>query len=96
MKARWTETALSELDHIFSYIYERNRSAASAVVSRIEGLVELLEEFPLAGHVTDEADVRILAVVRYPFLIFYAIETVNDEVVILHIRHAAQDRPSTS
>jgi toxin ParE1/3/4 len=93
MKVRWTETALDELDHIFSYIYERNRSAASAVVSRIESLVDLLEAFPLAGHVTDEAEVRMLAVVRYPFLIFYAIEEMNDEVVILHIRHTAQDRP---
>jgi hypothetical protein len=34
-----------------------------------------------------------LAAVRYPFLIFYAIDNAADEVVILHVRHAAQDRP---
>jgi plasmid stabilization system protein ParE len=32
-----------------------------------------------------------MPVVRYPFLIFY---TVTDEVVILHVRHAARLWPS--
>ena len=72
MKVRWSETALAEIEDIFSYIYQHNRSAAVAVVARIEGLTALLEEFPLIGHITDEAEVRVLAVVRYPFLIFYA------------------------
>ena len=75
MKVRWSETALAELEDIFSYIHRHNRSAASAVVERIEGLTALLEEFPLVGHLTDEADVRVLSVVRYPFLIFYATMT---------------------
>ena len=93
MKVRWSETALAQLDDIFLYIYERNRSAALAVAKRIEDLAALLVEFPLAGLVTDEAEVRILPVVRYPFLIFYAIDNAADEVVILHVRHTAQDRP---
>jgi plasmid stabilization system protein ParE len=37
MKVRWSETALTEIEDIFSYIFERNRSAAAAVVERIEG-----------------------------------------------------------
>jgi plasmid stabilization system protein ParE len=48
-----------------SYIYQSNRSAAAAVVERIEGLTALLEEFPLVGHLTDEAGVRVPTVVRY-------------------------------
>jgi len=43
------------------------------------------------GHVTDENEVRVLSVVRYPFLIFYTIDAVADEVVILHVRHGAQE-----
>jgi toxin ParE1/3/4 len=93
MKVRWSETALAQLDDIFLYIYERNRSAALAVAKRIEDLAALLGEFPLVGHLTDEAEVRILPVVRYPFLIFYAIDNAADEVVILHVRHTVQDRP---
>src|SRR5689334_18424805 len=71
----------------FSYIFERNRSAA--VAERIEALTKLLEEFPFAGHTTDEPDVRVLSVVRYPFLTFYAIDETAEEVVILHVRHGA-------
>ncbi|MGH6764412.1 MAG: type II toxin-antitoxin system RelE/ParE family toxin [Bradyrhizobium sp.] len=93
MKLRWSETALAEIDSIFSYISENNRSAAAAVVERIEGLATLLAEFPFVGHLTDEAPVRVLRVVRYPFLIFYTIDDATDEIMVLHVRHAAQERP---
>jgi plasmid stabilization system protein ParE len=91
MKVRWSQTALAQLDDIFLYIYERNRSAAVAVTKRVEELASLLGEFPLIGHLTDEADVRILPVVRYPFAIFYTVDNAADEVVILHVRHTAQE-----
>jgi len=42
MKVRYSETALRELDEIFAYIYERNRSAAAAVINRVEHLTSLL------------------------------------------------------
>jgi toxin ParE1/3/4 len=42
---------------------------------------------------TDEPEVRALSVVRYPFLIFCAIDDAAGEVVILHVRHTAQERP---
>ena len=93
MKVRWSETALAEIDSIFSYIHKHNRSAAAAVVERIEGLTVLLAEFPFLGHLTDETNVRMLSVVRYPFIIFYTIDDDAGEVVILHVRHSAQERP---
>jgi plasmid stabilization system protein ParE len=93
MKVRWSQTALVQLDDIFLYIYERNRSAAFSVAKRVEELATLLGEFPLIGHLTDEADVRTLPVVRYPFVIFYAIDDAAGEVVILHVRHTAQEPP---
>ncbi|HEY3794859.1 MAG TPA: type II toxin-antitoxin system RelE/ParE family toxin [Bradyrhizobium sp.] len=93
MKLRWSETALAEIDSIFSHILENNRSAAFAVVERIERLAALLAEFPFIGHLTDEAPVRVLPVVRYPFLIFYTIDDATNEIVVLHVRHTAQERP---
>ncbi len=77
----------------FSFIYENSRLASTAVVERIEALTTLLEEFPFVGHLTDEPEIRILSVVRYPFLIFYAIDDAAGEIVILHVRHTAQERP---
>jgi len=44
-----------------------------AVVDRIERLAALIGELPLIGHRTDEEGVRMMPVVRYPFLIFYAV-----------------------
>ena len=96
MKVRWSQTALAQLDDIFLYIYERNRSAALSVTNRVEELASLLGEFPFIGHLTDEADVRSLPVVRYPFVIFYAIDDAAGEVVILHVRHTAQEPPQVS
>jgi toxin ParE1/3/4 len=93
MKVRWSETALAQLDDIFLYIYERNRSAALSVAKRIEDSAAMLGEFPLIGHLTDESEVRVLPVVRYPFMIFYAIDAVAGEVAILHVRHTARERP---
>ena len=53
-----------------------------AVVDRIERLSSLIGEVSLIGHLTDEEGVRMMPVVRYPFLIFYAVSDRADEVVI--------------
>jgi plasmid stabilization system protein ParE len=59
MRVRWSESALSDIDDVFSYIHEHNRTAAAAVVDRIKAVAGLLQEFPEAGHLTEEPDVRI-------------------------------------
>ena len=94
MKARWSKTALIEFDSIFQYIFEGSPSAAKSVVLRIEALVAHLEQFPARGHPADEPEVRALSVVRYPYVILYAIDPTADEVVILHIRHTARQTPA--
>jgi plasmid stabilization system protein ParE len=67
MKVRYSATALRELDEIFAYISERSRSAAVAVVDRIEQLSSLIGDVPLIGHLTDEEGVRMMPVVRTHF-----------------------------
>lgn len=88
MKVRYTDAALGELEDIFSYLFERNPAAAKAVAARVKDISALLADYPFLGRDADEPGVRIASLVRYPFLIFYTIST--DEVVILHIRHAAR------
>ena len=39
------------------------------------------------GPRTDRPDIRVLPVVRYPYLIFYTIIPASDEVRILRVRH---------
>ena len=94
MKARWSKTALIELDNIFVYISQHSPAAARSVLLRIEALVAHLEQFPARGHQADEPEVRAVSVVRYPYVILYAIDPTADEVVILHIRHTARKPPA--
>ncbi len=90
MRIRYTETALAEIDEIFAYIARDNPQAAEALTFRIEKAVELLSRFPeMAAVDTDEPSTRVRPLGNY--LIFYAIE--NNEVLILHVRHAARQRP---
>jgi toxin ParE1/3/4 len=96
LKVRYSKTALRELDDIFSYIYEHNRAAAAAVVDRIEKLTGMLEAFSSAGQLTDEPDVRFVAVVRYPFRIFYTRDDVSGDIVTLHVRHTARKFPDSN
>lgn len=93
MKVRWSKTALIELDDIFIYISERNRTAAKSVVRRIEELVAQLGQFPYRGHFADEPGAWAISVLRYPYVVLYAIDVATDELVILHIRHTARNQP---
>jgi plasmid stabilization system protein ParE len=88
MKVRYTDTALGELENIFSYLFERNPAAAKSVAVRVKDIAALLEEYPFFGHESDEPSVRVASLVRYPFLVFYTVSA--DEIVILHVRHAAR------
>ncbi|MEH2490483.1 type II toxin-antitoxin system RelE/ParE family toxin [Bradyrhizobium sp. AZCC 2230] len=92
MRVRWSESSLSDIDDIFSYIHEHNRTAAAAVVERIKAVASLLQDFPEAGHLTDEPSVRMFPTVRYPYLVFYTVNPDDAEIVILHVRHGAQER----
>jgi toxin ParE1/3/4 len=91
MKIRYTETALIEIDEIFSFIAKDNVNAAAAVVDHAWATIDRLGHFPRLGQVATESGVRIMQIGRFPFLVFYTIE--QDEVVILHVRHTARRRP---
>jgi toxin ParE1/3/4 len=90
MRVRYTETALRELEEIFSYLQNRNPKAAAAVVARIEQVVAWIGDFPQMGYLIED-NIRLLPVGRYPFLIFYTAD--ENDVIIRNVRHAARQRP---
>jgi plasmid stabilization system protein ParE len=65
--------------------------AAAEVVARIEEVARRLARFPQMGRAKYKPGVRMIPVRRYPFLIFYTVQT--EEVLIVSVRHAARRRP---
>jgi addiction module RelE/StbE family toxin len=92
LNIRYARTALRDLDDIFSYIHQRNPIAAGAVIDRIQRMITVIGRMPFIGHPTDEDGVRMIAVVRYPFLIFYTVDESAEEIMIVRVRHAARLR----
>ena len=88
MRVRYTPRAFSDLDDIRTYIHERSPVSAQRVVAVIERIVSRLADFPESGQRSDELDVRVIYATRYPYRIYYRVA--GDDVLILHIRHAAR------
>lgn len=88
MKVRYTLRARADLDEIYAYLRERAPASAEVVKSVIERRIAWLAEFPLMAPTTDEPGVHELSLVRYPYKIYYEVQ--SDEVWIIHIRHNAR------
>lgn len=88
MRIRFTPRAFADLDDIRTYIDQFNPTAAGRVVGLVEKIALRLGDFPESGQSADELNVRVAFSTRYPYRIYYRIGT--DEIVILHIRHAAR------
>jgi len=92
VKLRYDRRATADIGEIHSHIAQHDRLAASRVMARIRVLSEQLTEHPFLGRTTDQPQIRVRSVVRYPYPIFNTLKP--DEVVILHFRHAARRQPA--
>jgi toxin ParE1/3/4 len=88
MRVRYTPEAFADRERIFEYLKERSPSGARKVLASIQQTAHLLGEHPFSGYKTDEAEVRVKFVSRYPYKIFYRIR--EDVVELVHIRHTSR------
>jgi toxin ParE1/3/4 len=88
MRVRYTLRARADLHEIYSFLRTRAPASAEIVKSAIERRIASLADFPLMAPATDEPGIHELTLVRYPYKIYYEIQ--DDEVWIIHIRHASQ------
>jgi toxin ParE1/3/4 len=87
MKVRYTPEAFADRERIFEYLRERSSAGAKNVIASIRETARQLEDHPLGGYETEDPNVRVIFVTRYPYKIFYR---VRGEVEILHIRHTSR------
>jgi addiction module RelE/StbE family toxin len=92
MRLRVTPRAFRDLEEISNYIRERNPQAAARVSSAIQESLRLLPTFPQLGRQQATTGVRKIVTRRYPYLVYYRVDKVNAEVVILTVQHPARDR----
>jgi plasmid stabilization system protein ParE len=95
MRLVYSRRALADLEEIASY-YAVNASPtiAQSIERRFVSVIERVCRMPdAAPRVSQRSQVRAVAVVRYPFRIFYRVR--GDTIDILHIRHTSR-RPTTA
>jgi plasmid stabilization system protein ParE len=73
MRVRYTPRALADLEAINRYLQERNPRAAREVIATIRRRIDHLAEWPRQAPATDEADIHVLFVGRYPYKVFYEV-----------------------
>jgi toxin ParE1/3/4 len=91
MKTRYTETALLEIGGAVSYLLERSPSSAATFADLIDAAVARLLDHPHSAEETEIRGVRRVYIRRFRYSMFYTVD--GDEIVILHVRHAARRWP---
>lgn len=89
IKVVWTFKALQNIDSIRSYIEQFSVLAAQQMAARLKASGESLVEFPSRGASISNGRRQLST--TPPYLIRYRVEA--NRVVILEIRHAAEDAP---
>jgi toxin ParE1/3/4 len=90
-KIRYRPIALAQLDAIFTYIATHDRPAARRVIAYIKRTIGRLANFPYSARPSEVPDIRELSIVRYPYVVFYAVDEDEREVLILRVRHTSRD-----
>jgi toxin ParE1/3/4 len=91
MRIRWTPTAADDLEHIKDYLTENHPHLAWSTVVELYEAIRSLKKFPQRGRPGREPGTHELVFSRLPYIAVYRIK--EQAVEVLHIHHAAQNRP---
>ncbi len=91
MRIRWTPTAADDLEHIKDYLTEHYPHLAWSTVFELYEAIRSLKTFPQRGRPGREPGTHELVFSRLPYIAVYRIK--EQTVEVLHIHHAAQNRP---
>ncbi len=91
MRVRYTDPAALEFEASILYLREHAPSVVVDFADSIDGAVAELLDHPYSAQETEQRGVRRKYIRRFRYSIFYTVD--GDEIVILHIQHAARRRP---
>jgi toxin ParE1/3/4 len=92
MKLRFTPRAVENIAQAADYIRTRNPDAAKRVRAAIYDSLQNLILFPNVGRRQSVEGVRKLVTRKYSYLVYYTVDETADEIVILSVKHHAQER----
>ena len=92
MKLRFTPKATENIIAIADYIRARNPEAAKRVRTDIYGALQNLILFPRAGHRQATEDVRKLVTRKFSYLVYYMVDDIAGEIIVLSVQHPARER----
>jgi toxin ParE1/3/4 len=93
VKLRFTPRATADLTDIADYIQTESPQGARRVREAILESLELAAHFPRIGRQQSVTGVRKVVTRRYGYLIYYLLDEVSDELVVLTIQHPAREQP---
>jgi addiction module RelE/StbE family toxin len=92
MKLRFTPRAVENIAAIADYIRLHNPAAAQRVRDAIYESLQTLILFPQVGRLQQTRGVRKIVTRKYNYVIYYTVDDRADEIVILAVKHPAQER----
>ena len=92
MKLRFTPRATADLEAIAAYIRDHNPAAAHRVRAAIYDSLKNLILFPYVGRLQQTERIRKLVTRQHAYLIYYTVDEVAEEIIILNIKHPARRR----
>jgi toxin ParE1/3/4 len=90
VKVHFTERAAEDLESIHSYLAARSPAGARNVQLAMQATFAQLADFPYSGRAQTRPRLRKLGVPRYPYNVYYTVDDVADEVIIVTVRHTAR------
>jgi len=91
MKIRYTDPASGDLEESISYLREHAPAVVIDFADAVDKAISELLLNPYSAQETEKRGIRRKYIRRFRHSIFYTVE--EDEIVILHIRHAARRSP---
>jgi len=91
VKIKWLRLALNDLDEIYDYIAEDNKSAAKKIVKIIWEKTKILSKHPECGKAGRVAETRELYILKTNFIVPYRVR--KDKIEVLRVFHTSRDWP---